>query len=300
MRYVQPLINLLIFLLLAPFFEGLMRKLTARIQSRQGPPIIQPYYDLLKLLGKQRLDSAGTWPFRFAPLLAMAAILAVAAAIPFGFRANALAGRLDGVLVVYLLTLGGVAVLLGALAGRNTFGLIGASREMVTMIMVEPVLAMTLILGAVKLKTLTLAAAMPAVAGASYGLSTILMLVVYLLALQAFAGRQPFDIAEAEIELLDGPMIEYSGPDLALFQWSAMMKRMFYAWLFVSAFLPFLRTGVYVLDLVLQLAAMAVVFGLIGLVGATNPRLRIDRAVRYYAVLIIWALAAVGLAAKGW
>ncbi len=300
MRFVQPFINLLIFLLLAPFFEGLMRKLTARIQSRQGPPIIQPYYDLFKLLGKQRLDSAGTWPFRFAPLLAMASILAVAAAIPFGFRANALAGRLDGILVVYLLTLGGVAVLLGALAGRNTFGLIGASREMVTMIMVEPVLAMTLILGAVKLKTLTLAAAMPAAAGAPYGVSTVLMLAVYLLALQAFAGRQPFDIAEAEIELLDGPMIEYSGPDLALFKWSAMMKRMFYAWLFVSAFLPFLRTGIYPLDLVLQLLAMAAVFVLIALVGATNPRLRIDQAVRYYAILIIWALAAVGLAVKGW
>ncbi len=300
MRYVQPFINLLIFLLLAPLFEGLLRKLTARIQSRQGPPLVQPYYDLLKLLGKQRLNSAGTWPFRFAPLLAFASILAVAAAIPFGFRANALAGQLDGILIVYLLTLGGVAVLLGALASRNTFGLIGASREMVTMIMVEPVLAMTLILGAVKLKTLTLAAAMPHAAGASYGVSTVLMLVVYLLALQAFAGRQPFDIAEAEIELLDGPMIEYSGPDLALFKWSAMMKRMFYAWLFVSAFLPFLRAGFYPLDLLLQLLAMAVIFGLIGLVGATNPRLRIDQAVRYYAILIVWALAAVGLAVKGW
>jgi len=313
MRYVQPFINLLIFLLLAPLFEGLLRKLTARIQSRQGPPLVQPYYDLLKLLGKQRLNSAGTWPFRFAPLLAFASILAVAAAIPFGFRANALAGQLDGILIVYLLTLGGVAVLLGALASRNTFGLIGASREMVTMVMVEPVLAMTLILGvvepvlamtlilgAVKLKTLTLAAAMPHAAGASYGVSTVLMLVVYLLALQAFAGRQPFDIAEAEIELLDGPMIEYSGPDLALFKWSAMMKRMFYAWLFVSAFLPFLRAGFYPLDLLLQLLAMAVIFGLIGLVGATNPRLRIDQAVRYYAILIVWALAAVGLAVKGW
>ncbi len=300
MRLIQPLINLLLFLLLAPLFEGLLRKLTARIQSRQGPPLVQPYYDLLKLLGKQRLVSSDTWPFRFAPLLAFASILAVAAAVPFGFRANALAGGLDGVLVVYLLTLGGVAVLLGALAGRNTFGLIGASREMVTMIMVEPVLAMTLILGAVKLKTLTLAAAMPHIEGAGYGVSTVLMLAVYLLALQAFAGRQPFDIAEAEIELLDGPMIEYSGPDLALFKWSAMMKRMFYAWLFVSVFLPFLRTGVYPLDLLLQLLAMAVVFGLIGLVGATNPRLRIDQAVRYYAILIVWSLAAVGLAAKGW
>jgi formate hydrogenlyase subunit 4 len=300
MRFICPLINILLFLLLAPLFEGLLRKLTARIQSRQGPPLNQPYYDLIKLLGKESLNSAGTWPFRLAPLLAFASILVVVAAVPFGFRLNALAGRMDGILIVYLLTLGGVAVLMGALAGRNTFGMIGASREMVTMIMVEPVLAMTLILGAVKLKTLTLAAAMPTASGAGYGLSSVLMLAVYLLALQAFVARQPFDIAEAEVELLEGPMIEYSGPNLALFKYAAMMKRMFYAWLFVSAFVPVLRTGLYPLDLVVQLLAMAVLFAGIGLVGATNPRLRIDQAVRYYAVLIVWALAAVGLAVKGW
>jgi len=299
MRFLAPLINVLLFLALAPLFEGVLRKLTAKIQSRQGPPLRQPYYDLLKLLGKERLDSAGTWPFRFAPLLAFAAILAVVAVIPFGGRANVLAGRMDAILVIYLLTLGGAAVLFGALAGRNTFGLIGASREMVTMIMVEPILAMTLILGAVKIGSLSLAAAVPSAAGASFGISTGLMLVVYLLALQAFVARQPFDIAEAEVELLEGPFIEYSGSNYALFKYAMMLKQMFYAWLFVSVFLPFIRTGIYPLDLLIQLAAMFVVFLLIGLVGATNPRMRIDQAVRYYAVLIVAALAIVGLGVLG-
>ena len=300
MRFLAPLINVLLFLALAPLFEGVLRKLTAKIQSRQGPPLRQPYYDLLKLLGKERLDSAGTWPFRFAPLLAFAAILAVVAVIPFGGRANVFAGRMDTILVIYLLTLGGASVLFGALAGRNTFGLIGASREMVTMVMVEPLLAMTLILGAVKIRSLSLAAAMPAAAGATFGLSTALLLVVYLLALQAFVARQPFDIAEAEVELLEGPFIEYSGGNYALFKYAMMLKQMFYAWLFVSVFLPFLRTGIYPLDIIIQLAAMFVVFLIIGLVGATNPRMRIDQAVRYYAVLIVVALAAVGLGVTGY
>lgn len=296
---LAPLFNVLIFFLIAPFYEGVLRKLTARIQSRRGPPIIQPYYDLLKLLGKESLNSAGTWPFKFAPLLALGSILAVSAVIPFGFRTHILAGRIDVILVIYLLTLGGVAVLVGALASRNTFALIGASREMVTMIMVEPVLAMTLILGALKLRSLTLAAAMPGPFGAGYSWSTVLMMVVYLLALQAFAARQPFDISEAEVEILDGPGIEYSGPNYALFKLAMMMKRMFYAWLFVSVFAPFLRTGIYPLDLVIQLLAVFVVFVLIALVGATNPRFRIDQAVRYYAVLIAAALVAVGLATQG-
>jgi formate hydrogenlyase subunit 4 len=300
MKYVLPLFNVLLFLLAAPFFEGVIRKITAKIQSRQGPPLVQPYYDLLKLLGKDSLNSAGTWPFKAAPLLAFAAILVVTAVIPFGFRANALAGRVDILAIIYLLTLGGVAVLIGALASRNTFALIGASREMATMIMVEPILAMTLIMGAVKLHSLSLAAAVPGPVGAAFGGSALLMMAVYLLALQAFVARQPFDIAEAEVELLDGPFIEYSGPNYALFKYAMMMKQMFYAWLFVSTFLPFLRTGLYLIDVGLQLLAMLAVFAVIALVGATNPRLRIDQAVKYYAVLIVWALAAVGLSVKGW
>jgi formate hydrogenlyase subunit 4 len=78
-----------------------------------------------------------------------------------------------------------------------------------------------------------------------------------------------------------------------------MMKQMFYAWLFVSVFAPFVRTGFYAGDVLVQLVEMGVVFVAIALVGSTNPRLRIDQAVRYYAVLILAALAAVGLALKG-
>jgi len=64
MSYALVLLNVLLFALLAPFFEGVIRRVTARVQSRKGPPLLQPYFDVLKLLGKENLDSAGTWPFR--------------------------------------------------------------------------------------------------------------------------------------------------------------------------------------------------------------------------------------------
>jgi len=291
--------NVVLFLLAAPLFDGVMRKITARVQSRQGPPVIQPYYDLFKLLGKDRMNSAGNWAFRLAPLMAFASILTVAALVPLGGKINAFGARADAMTVVYLLTLGGVSVLLGALAGRNTFGLIGASREMVTMIMVEPVLAMTLILGAVRMKGLGLASAMSGAFGAGAGVSAAVMLVVYLLALQAFVAKQPFDTSEAEIELLEGPFIEYSGPDYALFRYSMMMKQMFYAWLFVAVFVPSFRISFVPAAVLVQLAEMLVVFVLIAVVGSTNPRLRIDQAVKYYAVLILVALGAIGLSVKG-
>ncbi|OHD63951.1 MAG: hypothetical protein A2176_15120 [Spirochaetes bacterium RBG_13_51_14] len=291
-------VNILVFLLLAPLFEGVIRKITARVQSRQGPPVIQPYYDLLKLLGKQNL-SAGTVVFKFAPMLALASILGVIVFLPLGYQANYLTKYADVITIIYLLTLGGVSVLLGALSSRNTYAAIGSSREMITMIMVEPVLAMTFILGAVKVKSMGIAASISSVTAGGYGASVIVMMAAYLMALQAFVGRQPFDIAEAEVEILEGPFIEYSGPNYALFKYYLILKQMFYAALFVIVFIPPFKTGWYGADVLIQMAFVLVVFIGIALMGATHPRLRIDQAQKFYAVLIAASLAAVGLSVYG-
>jgi formate hydrogenlyase subunit 4 len=291
-------VNILVFLALAPLFEGVIRRITARVQSRQGPPITQPYYDLLKLLGKQNMGP-GNFAFKIAPMMAMASILSVIVFLPMGYQANALTNYADIITIIYLLTLGGVACLLGALSSKNTYALMGSSREMITMIMVEPVLAMTLILGAVKVKSLGITASIFSVSGGGYGASVIIMLVAYLMALMAFIGVKPFDIAEAEVEILEGPFIEYSGPNYALFRYYLILKQMFYAALFVIVFIPAIKTGFYGVDLLIQLAFILVVYVFIALIGSTNPRLRIDQAQKFYAVLIVASLAAVGLSVYG-
>jgi len=135
------------------------------------------------------------------------------------------------------LTLSGFCLLVGALASGNPFAAVGASREMMTTVMLEPVLAMLLILGAVRNGSFSLAAAVPGVASIR-GLSYFLMLAVYLLALQAFVSRQPFDIAEAEVEILEGPYLEYSGPNYALLRYTLNLKRMF---LCLASYLLFLK-----------------------------------------------------------
>ncbi|HPF05844.1 MAG TPA: NADH-quinone oxidoreductase subunit H [Spirochaetota bacterium] len=298
MDIVYIVVNIIIFLAFAPLFEGIVRKLTAKVQSRQGPPVIQPYYDLIKLLGKENFI-VGNWVFKLAPLMSFASILSVICFVPLGYTANFLTQYADVITIIYLLTLGGVSILLGALSSRNTFAMMGASREMVTMIMVEPVLAMTFFVGAVKVKSLGIDATIFSVMNTGYSWAVLLMMVLYLMALQAFVGKQPFDIAEAEQEILEGPFIEYSGPNYALFKYSMMLKQMFYASLFVMVFVPFLYTGVYALDIAIQLCEIALVYVVIALVGATNPRLRIDQAVKYYAVLIVLALSAVGLSVYG-
>jgi formate hydrogenlyase subunit 4 len=298
MSIIYVIINILVFLLLAPLFEGIIRKIYAKVQSRQGPPVFQPYYDIIKLLGKQNLHP-GNFLFNVAPLFALASILSAIAFVPMGYRENFLSGYGDIITVIYILTLGGVSVLLGALTSRNTYALIGSSREMITMIMVEPVLAMTFIVGAVKMKSLSINSAVFSIDSSGYGWSVIVMLVAYLLALQAFVGRQPFDIVEAEVEILEGPFIEYSGPNYALFKYYLMLKQMFYASLFAVVFIPFLKTGYYAADMLIQILETLVVYIFIALIGSTNPRLRIDQAVKYYAVLIFISLVAVGLSVYG-
>lgn len=298
MDIVYIAVNIVIFLAFAPLFEGIVRKLTAKVQSRQGPPVIQPYYDIIKLLGKENF-TVGNWVFTLAPLMSFAAILSVICFVPLGYKTNFLTQYADVITIIYLLTMGGVSILLGALSSRNTFAVMGASREMVTMIMVEPVLAMTFFVGAVKVNSLGIGATVFSVMNTGYSWSVALMLVLYLMALQAFVGKQPFDIAEAEQEILEGPFIEYSGPNYALFKYSMMLKQMFYASLFVMVFVPFLYTGIYALDILIQLCEISLVYVLIALVGSTNPRLRIDQAVKYYAVLIVLALSAVGLSVYG-
>lgn len=78
-------INVVLALGLAPLFEGILRKITARIQSRQGPPLLQPYFDLLKLLGKEDIESGQSPRMqRFAALLSLATVLTVAVQVPMG------------------------------------------------------------------------------------------------------------------------------------------------------------------------------------------------------------------------
>src|SRR5512140_430214 len=146
---VKALLNVGVVLLIAPFFQGVLRKVTARIQSRQGPPIWQPYYDLLKLLGKDDLESGESPAMqRFAAWLSLAAILTVALLVPMG-TTPPLAGAADAYLLIYLLTLCGVSTMLAGLAAGSTYSLVGMSREMMCVMTLEPLLAVAIVIGAV-------------------------------------------------------------------------------------------------------------------------------------------------------
>ena len=295
------LANVVVVLLVAPFFQGVLRKITARIQSRQGPPIWQPYYDTFKLLGKEDIES-GEAPVmqRFAAYLSLASILTVACLVPMGFT-TPMNGAGDSVLVIYLLTLSGICMLLAGLAAGSTYSLVGISREMMTMLTLEPLFAITILIAAVHSQSFRLDTVLSGAVYQTAGVpvSGIIMLGVMLLSFQAFVARVPFDISEAETEIMEGPLMEYSGPKLAIFKYAQMVKLVVFSALFIGLFVPWGSDLVFPFGWVLFWVKVFVLVLMVTVLAATHARYRIDQAIRIFASLLAVGIVALILASNG-
>jgi formate hydrogenlyase subunit 4 len=293
---VTGVLSLFLFIGLAPLAEGLLRKFKARIHSRQGPPLTQPYLDIAKLLAKEDLSPTGNWVWRIAPAFALGSTMVLALMTPIG-RAPALNPAGDMVVFVYFAALAAVAIILGAFASGNPYSSVGGSREMMMLLSVEPVMVISLFVAAFKARTMTFSGVMDY---HHYSISMALAGITFLLALQAQIGKLPFDIAEAEQEIMEGPFIERSGPGLALFKWTLHARLLIFSALLVSVFVPWPHLANPGLALLATLVKMAVLLLLIGLVDVVNPRLRIDQSMHAYSRVIIWgALVALLFAVVG-
>jgi formate hydrogenlyase subunit 4 len=291
-------LNVALALLLAPLFEGLLRKLKAAIHSRKGPPVIQPYLDLFKLLGKEDLRTAGGGLYAAAPALALGSVLLLALLVPIGARPPlAFAG--DIVVLLYVAAISAVLLMLTAFASASPYASVGSSREMMMLLSVEPVMVVALVVGALKAGTLATGDIIVWQLGNGPTISMAIAGIAFFLALQAQAGKLPFDIPEADQEIMGGPLIEQSGPRLALFKWAAWSKQFVLAVLLVEVFVPWPGTGAFALDVLLTLAKALVALVLVALVDVVNPRLRIDQAMGYYLRVGFASVAALAFAVIG-
>lgn len=293
--------NVAAVLALAPLLEGVLRRITARIQSRQGPPLLQPYFDLLKLLGKEDIESGETPVMqRFAACLALASALTVACMVPLGFAAP-LQGSADVIVLVYLLTLCGICTLLAGLAAGSTYSLVGISREMMAMISLEPLFAAAIIAAAVDARSFRLGSVLNgSVYRTGFPISGVVFAVVLLFSFQGFVQRLPFDISEAETELMEGPLMEYSGPKLALFKYAQMVKLVIYCALFVGLFVPWGSALPFPFGWALFWIKVSALVVLVTLIAATHARYRIDQAVRYFLAMLVVSVVALALASYGY
>jgi len=274
------------------------RKVTAKVQWRVGPPVYQPLADLVKLLGKETIvPAAGNrWGFLLAPVVGFAAV-AVAAALLVAANWNPEAGFLgDLIVLVYVLTIPSLAVIIGAASSANPHAGLGASREMKLVLSYELVFVLALLTVIIRAGyTFRVGALVEAQRTGGPMLlhpSALVGFVVALLAMQAKVGAVPFDIAEAETEIMGGVFVEYSGPPLAVIH---LTRAMLYAVLpamlvtvFWGGFIPDFSGGFLwdVVGVLIAVAKLVVVVTLMVLIRNTNPRLRIDQALKFFWFLL--------------
>lgn len=272
-------IQAVILLLLTPLFTGISRQIRAKMHSRQGPGIWQDYRDIIKLLKRQSVaprDSGAI--FRIMPYVLLGSMLLLAMALPV-FTLNSLfSGAGDLIIVLYIFALFRFFFSLSGLDTGSPFAGIGASRELTLGVLVEPILFLGLLVVALIAGSTNIGAISSVMSeGWISPTATFLALLACGFATFIEMGKIPFDVAEAEQELQEGPLTEYSGSGLALVKWGIGLKQVIVAVLFLSIFFPFgnasvLTVGSLLIALVLLLVKLLVIFVLASLVENSLAR----------------------------
>ena len=262
------------------------RKVTARVQWRVGPPLLQPLYDFMKLLGKETVVPKGSSRITFllAPLLGLVSVTLVSTFIGTAILWPEKGFGGDLIVVLYFLMVPSIAVIMGAFASRNPIASLGASREMKLMLADElPFLlavAVAIIQSEGSIKLSQLIAYQQTYGMVFWSVSGFFAFVVAVLAMQAKLTLVPFDIPEAETEIMSGVFVEYSGPPLAVLKLTRMMMLFTLPMFLVLVFLGGMQFhGWSILWSVLKYGVLLV---LITLIRNTNPRVRIDQALRFF------------------
>ena len=236
--------QMLLVLLLAPLLTGFVRKVKARLLRRRGPPLLQPYRDLARLLRKEVvLAENASWLFRVIPYIVFAGTWVAAALVPT-FRSGLLfSWSADLIAIIALL---GSARFFLALAGMDVgtaFGGIGSSREVMIASLAEPAMLMivftlALVAGSTQLSTI---AAFMASAGVGLRVSLGLALIALIMVAIAENARIPVDNPATHLELTmvhEAMVLEYSGRHLALIELSSELKLLLYVSLIGCLFTP--------------------------------------------------------------
>ncbi|MDV3103810.1 respiratory chain complex I subunit 1 family protein [Thermococcus waiotapuensis] len=295
------LLGLFAFVSLASLvWEGVDRKLVARMQRRIGPPILQPIYDFLKLASKETIiPNTANFMFRAAPVLALATAIALLAYTPMGF-APVLASKGDVIVFIYLLTLIGFFKILGAISSGNPYAKIGAAREAAIMVSREP--AMMLAIFAIMWRLGKLGVLRPFSMEIFYThniweigtpmsfVGAVILLYVFFIWLASEIEVGPFNIPDAEEEIAEGLLAEYSGRYLALLKLTHSLKAFISASLVVAIFFPWGVSGYFnlaglpaqIIDLLFHtLKVFAVLFVVQSVFRAVTGRLKITQAIDF-------------------
>ncbi len=293
--YILIFPGLLFSSLFGLWLAGVDRKVLARMQKRVGPPLLQPVYDFFKLLGKETIipDHAAKTTFLAAPYVGLVGLVVTALFIPLaGFQA--FGSVADLVVIIYLLTIPSLALIFGGSASGSPYAGVGISRTMVSIMAYElpfilVVLAVGRLVGAglgglgVTFSLGDIMAYQAVHGPVLFHWSMIPAAIAMLLVIPCEVGAHPFDVGEAETEICEGPLVEYSGAPLAVFKLSHAIKMFVMTALFTAMFLGGITTGMVWLDVVITLAICTVVTVVcMTLAHAISARLKVEQVFKFY------------------
>jgi formate hydrogenlyase subunit 4 len=296
--------QLALVLLLAPLLTGYVRKVKSRLLRREGPQIIQPYRDLLKLLRKEVvLAHNASWLFRAAPYVIFATTWVAAALVPTFATGLAFSPAVDLIAIVALL---GSARFMLALAGLDvgtSFGGIGSSREMMIASLAEPAMLMVAFTLSLLAGSTQLSSVSTYMQGSDVGLrvSLALSLVGLLMVAIAENARIPIDNPATHLELTmvhEAMILEYSGRHLAVIEAAASLKLLLYLSLILCLFVPW---GVaiagqdlasYALGLLVYVVKLAVGGLLLAVFETAVAKMRVFRVSDFLGVSLMLGLLA--------
>ncbi len=300
---IWMILQILVAVVLAPFFDGLARNIRGKIQGRTSCPVMQTYRDIFKLLKRTRtVSSSANWVLKMAPWAMFAIAAAMVAAVPVAYGVMSEAAFISDILVI--LYLGAAWRLVwgaSSIDSANPFAVIGASRESALALLAEPVMMASLIVVALQTGTTNLVAIKDSVNVGFTGYfvpSFAVAAVAFLWAVFVEMGRKPFDVAEAEQEVQEGVLAEFAGSDLALCDMALMLKQWAAISFFVAIFVPVFSSfsanemiGASSLNAFMAIVLNAVLVGLfwIGAILVDNfgPRFRLLGSLRFNAAAML-------------
>ncbi|HEX9465964.1 MAG TPA: NADH-quinone oxidoreductase subunit H [Alphaproteobacteria bacterium] len=238
------LVQFALVLAVAPLLTGVARKARGRLLARKGPPIVQPYRDLAKLLRKEAvLAENASWIYRIAPYLIFAILWLATALVPTFAIRHPLSPAADLIALVGLLASARFLLALAGMDVGTSFGGIGASREMTIASLAEPAMLMVIFTMALFVQTTSIPSIIDFVLQRPVGLRVSFALALISLVMVAIAetGRIPVDNPATHLELTmvhEAMILEYSGRHLALVEAASMLKLVFYLSLIAAVFAP--------------------------------------------------------------
>jgi NADH-quinone oxidoreductase subunit H len=278
------------------------RKVTALVQMRVGPPFLQPFYDIRKLLIKETCvpEEGAIGLFLLAPLIGFAAVTLASMILWRTLLDTGATFVGDLIVLIYLLAMPALAVILGSFASRNPLASLGGSREVKLMIAYELPLVLVVLVPVIQAGSIRLGDLLTAPVPAATP-SGLLALLAGIACMQAKLTIVPFDMPEAETELSGGAFIEYSGPPLAMFKLTRAMMLFTLPVFLVLLFFGGLVSGAGWLPKLMGVLAWFMLVAVTIVLRNTTPRLRTDQAVRFFwGPVSLLAAAAVMLAWLGW